>query len=561
MSYKIAWIDERSRIAIPIYLVLFVSLLCTWGGLGGYGILSNNEGLYAEIAREMLASGNWHEWIIPHLNGLLYMEKPPLLYWLTAMVFALFGQAEYAVRLIPSVSGLACVGFLLHLGQRIQRPQTGRLAALMFISGLGVMLMTRTLMFDMLLAACLCSALSFAYLFERDGKCRDLRIAYISLALALLAKGFVAIALFGLVVLSWLVLIHGKSVLSQLKRWFDPVSVGLFLAIAVPWHLTACLIEPSFAWFYFVNEHILRFLGQRLPHDYYAGKWWYYLPRMVIYLFPWSLFIPALLIGRPSQQYDKPEKDLKKLLCLSWIIPTLFFSVSSAKANYYLVIVMPFAAFHLSMILEQHDFLRGRRSLVIGVLVAVIAIIAALWLQFLVHLKPSDLLLLGLPWPVFARYALWCMAGLSLLAGSLAWRFPVRGIVFFLLLSLYTILISLIVVKGMESRLTDRPMAEFIVRTLPNRPVYIYRQFEQNSSLPFYLKRRVFIVDSVSNDLFWGNKLRPFNKIMVSQAQLSAVSRPVVVVVMDSYLAEFKAKNLQTRFLYSQRFDKNTVFY
>ncbi len=73
-------------------------------GLGSYAILDNNEGLYSEISREMLRSGDWHQWVIPHLNGLAYMEKPPLLYWLTAVFFAVFGESEWSARLVPALS-------------------------------------------------------------------------------------------------------------------------------------------------------------------------------------------------------------------------------------------------------------------------------------------------------------------------------------------------------------------------------------------------------------------------------------------------------------------------
>ncbi len=79
---------------IPLWLVWVAALGSVLLGLGSYGLLNNNEGLYAEIPREMIASHDWRLWVIPHLNGLPYMEKPPLLYWLTALSFLLFGQTE-----------------------------------------------------------------------------------------------------------------------------------------------------------------------------------------------------------------------------------------------------------------------------------------------------------------------------------------------------------------------------------------------------------------------------------------------------------------------------------
>ena len=92
---EIKILQVKPVLHIPLWLVWVAALGFVLTALGGYGILDNNEGLYAEIPREMLASHDWRHWVIPHLNGLPYMEKPPLLYWLTALSFSLFGITEW----------------------------------------------------------------------------------------------------------------------------------------------------------------------------------------------------------------------------------------------------------------------------------------------------------------------------------------------------------------------------------------------------------------------------------------------------------------------------------
>ncbi len=214
----------ESALTIPVWLVWVVALGFVLSALGAYGILDNNEGLYAEIPREMLASHDWRHWVIPHLNGLPYMEKPPLLYWLTALSFSLFGISEWSARLVPAISSLVCVGFILRFGRAVERPQTGRLAALMFVSGVGVAVMSRTLMFDMLLTACLTAALTYAYCFGQQKQKSVLRRAYAWLALALLAKGFVALLLFSLVV-GFMLLANGRrqgGVWRLCRAWLEP---------------------------------------------------------------------------------------------------------------------------------------------------------------------------------------------------------------------------------------------------------------------------------------------------------------------------------------------------
>ena len=373
--------DDQRGPVIPLWFVWLVAFGFVVFGLGSFAILDNNEGLYAEIPREMLASRDWRMWIIPHLNGLPYMEKPPLLYWLTAFSFALLGESEWSARLVPALSSLACVAMLVWFGNAVRRPLAGRLAALVFVTGLGVTAMSHVLMFDMLLTALLAAAFMYAYRSVTEQDARMLRRAYAALALALLAKGLVALVLFGLVMGAF-TLANARSAgqfFRAMGHWFAPGAMLVLCIIAAPWHIAASLTEPVFAWFYFINEHVLRFLGKREPHDYYAGAWWYYLPRMAIYLFPWSFLLPCLLARARGQfdeneQFDQPLRGaLTRFLWLAWLVPLVFFSFSSAKANYYLVAVMPFAAFHLAVALEQRNFLQGFVRTVPGLLIGLLA--------------------------------------------------------------------------------------------------------------------------------------------------------------------------------------------
>lgn len=174
---------------IPLWFVWLTAIGLVFAGLGSVGLLNNNEGLYAEIPHEMFVSHDWRAWVIPHLNGIAYMEKPPLLYWATAISFYFFGESAWSARLIPAISSLACVALLIWFGNVANRPQAGRLSALMFVSGLGVLVMSRVLMFDMLLTALLTGALMCAYCYLTSERVRFIRYAYALLAFALLAVG------------------------------------------------------------------------------------------------------------------------------------------------------------------------------------------------------------------------------------------------------------------------------------------------------------------------------------------------------------------------------------
>jgi len=551
-------------LSVPLWLVWLTALLFVAAGLGGAGLLDNNEGLYAEIPREMLASGDWRMWVIPHLNGLPYMEKPPLLYWLTAVSFALFGYTEWAARLAPALAALSCVGMLLWFGKAVGRPLAGRLAALMFISGLGVAVMSRLLMFDMLLTALLTAALMCAYLFLSQARRGLLRWSYGWLALAVLAKGFVALVLYGLVLLAFLVAMHGftSRFWRAVASLFEPGALLAFALIAAPWHLLASMVEPVFAWFYFINEHVLRFLGKREPHDYYSGAWWYYLPRMAIYLFPWSFLVFGLR-GHGDRQWADASRTLRRFLFLAWLMPLLFFSVSRAKANYYLVAVMPFVAMHLALALENRGLQRRAVRVWPGVAIALLAIVlcvvAALRhgdldtaVQFLRMTQRQFLIML------FGGMAL-CAAAAALLA----WRLPRVGLLAYLLPPAWTGFALYLLLLAMQPMVSTRELAAYLKREQPGRTVYLYSKFEEQSTLPFYMERPLPVVDSHSNDLYWGARLRPDNNIMLSDEQFARVlaeGRPVAIAVMNRQLSDFRARPYAARFGNTKRIGDTTLF-
>jgi len=549
--------------AIPLWLVWLAAGVFVFGGLGNFGILDNNEGLYAEVAREMLVSSDWHRWVIPHLNGLPYLEKPPLLYWLTALSFALFGPEAWAARLVPALSTVSCVGMLLAFGRATGRESAGRLAALMFVSGAGVIALSHLLMFDMLLTALLTAAMMLAWIYRSSHRVAALRWAYVFLALAVLAKGLVALVLFGLVV--FIALFPEARARGQYRGvygpWFDPVALLLFAAIALPWHVAAAAVEPAFAWIYFVNEHLLRFLGLRVPHDYYGGAWWYYLPRIAVYLFPWSFLLPGLLRVPPPRTAGDAQA-FGRFLLVAWLAPLLFFSLSSAKANYYLVAVMPFAAFHLADALERRGFRDARTRALPGVQIALLAGVLCMVVAGRADDGGHQVTMFGL---LEHQFLFVLFGGAGLLALAAAWwaaRAERVGVLAYLLLSVWIAVGLLGAMRAMDPQISTREMAGFLQRELPARSVYLYWNFEEQSSLPFYLRRPLPVVDAHSSDLYWGSRIGPNHVFVSRQEFLRTLARqPVAIIVMWRELDRFRSTGLAAHFSREKRIGDSTVFF
>lgn len=545
---------------VPMWLVWVVAFYFVFYQIGSYPVLDNNEGLYAEIAREMLRSGNWHNWVIPHLNGLAYMEKPPLLYWLTAISFAVFGESEWAVRLLPALSCLACTALIIWFAKKINRSTAGKLAALIFVSGLGVTVMSRTLMFDMLLTFFLTAAVMAGYLFSEFRQRKFLYYSMIMLAFALLAKGFVALILFSAVIGSYSILRASsvKDFFSRLSIWFDWRGFLVFLIVALPWHLAAMIAEPIFAWFYFINEHVLRFLGRREPHDYYSGAWWYYLPRMLIFLFPWSFFLPVLLIVR---RFKNIEHGGHVILLMAWLMPLLFFSVSSAKANYYLVATMPLAALQMGILLEEKIVPGSKWLLLPGILL--IVLFGGL-LKWSLNRPPHDFDMMlwgGMSGGRFVFFSLLILLAVSVLAMLIAYKAKLISIFAYLLIPVFLLPILLEVVKATSEYSSTKGIVNFYLTKQADRELILFKVFEQQSSLPFYMKKPIKVLNSRSSDLFWGNKLHD-NSIVINDHDFKALSlnSKLSVLVMKQDIPDFERADYASQFKLVRQLGNTAIF-
>ncbi len=530
---------RTESLAIPLW-ALFLFIVAYLGlGLGSYGLLDNNEGLYAQIGREMAQGSSL---VIPHVLGVPYMEKPPLLYYLEAAAFSLLGINEFAARLVPLLASLFTLLSVARFCNRMGKPQTGRLAVLFLSSSLGYILMARVVMFDMLFTAFLTTSFLNFFLAWKENNKALLRFAMASLALAVLTKGILALALFGLVLLTYFLIAEqrqlGKAVLFAL----DPVGLLIFAAIATPWHVLASLEHPRFAWFYFINEHVLRFLGQRIPHDYYGGSYYYYLPRLLVFFFPWAAYLTVFLFrssGRPDV-----ERRASLFMHCAWIVPLLFFSISSAKANYYMVAALPCLAlalaWHLEALLndEQNKPLFIPSLLLLGVTL----LVAGLWW----HKSAGQFSIPNIREP----QALW-LAGLVFLAISLfsvaqLFRKQINTVLLSTALLIAPLQFAFLhSAPQFEALFSAKPLASALKQRCPACTVMIYRDFENISSLAFYLESPPVVIDSASNDLWFAwheNNQEP--AFAASDTLKDNYDGALAIVVLRERLEEFQQSPL-----------------
>jgi len=318
-----------------LWLVLF------FASLFSPPVLDDADGTHANAARQMMLSGDW---VTMRVNNVRYLEKAPLPYWIAAASFRVFGLNAFATHLPQALAVL----LLALLGFRWARQAFGERGALYtglgVLTSAGVFLFTRVFLPDPLLSLLLAAALyCFLHALEpaiprgaphldsemwdaepQAGRLRrSLFYPYAmwaAVALAILTKGLVALVFLFTTAAIYLALTGEYRNWRRLKPFTGSL---LMLAIAAPWHILAGLRNTGgmdghgFFWFYFVNEHVLRFLGRRIPMDYNKLPAYLYWSLHLVWLFPWALFLP-LVFAQSLRQWRKfagshPEPPLKRL--------------------------------------------------------------------------------------------------------------------------------------------------------------------------------------------------------------------------------------------------------
>ena len=323
-------------------LVAAVAAIIWFAQLGYRDLIEPDEGRYAEIPREMVATGDW---VTPRLNGFKYFEKPVLQYWATATAYTLFGDNATTARLWPALTGFLgalWAGFLaLHLYGR----SAGFYAFLITLSGLLYIIDGHYLLLDMSLAVFLVmgvGCLVLAQCARRDPSIlRNWMLAgWVALALATLSKGLIGVVLpaatvvvYSLWARDWLL----WRKLHLLK------GLAVFLLVSAPWFVAVSLANPEFPQFFFIHEHLQRYTSTVHRRE---GGYWYFLPVFLLGIFPWvAVALKSLLRpGFSSRLPGEAAFDAERFLWSFALVVFVFFSAGQSKLPSYILPMMPVVA-------------------------------------------------------------------------------------------------------------------------------------------------------------------------------------------------------------------------
>src|SRR6266404_3789317 len=321
-------------------------------------LLDDADTVHAEAAREMAETGDW---VTLHANGIRYLEKAPLMYWSVALSDELFGNlfgkrfgvSEFSSRLPIALATLALMLATMLVGKFAFGDRAGFYSALCIGTCVGVYLFTRMLWPDVILTLFITMAFyCFLRANEEPHRSRFAYGIYFFGALAVLTKGLVGAAFPAIIIVAYLLITGEGRRLFQLKLFTGAL---LFLVVAAPWHIAAGLSNPGglmvgtphpsqgrgFFWFYFMYEHLLRYIGKRYPADYDTVPLPLFLGLHLVWVFPWSFFLPAAIANIPRRFRSLDREQRVNLFLLVWGALIILFFCFSTTQEYYTMPAYP----------------------------------------------------------------------------------------------------------------------------------------------------------------------------------------------------------------------------
>lgn len=523
--------ERVRRLELALLVLLAVPVLFTAQGLP---LLDPDEGLYAGIAQSMVTTGDW---MLPHFNGLPYLEKPPLYFWAAALTLRFDPSSEVAVRIWSALAALGTVLLAWRMGRRLYGPAAGVMAGVALTTTVGYALYVRKASTDFAFVFCLTLAL---YGFLRDaarpeaGTARFL-LFYVGSALALLSKGLIGLVFPVVIVATTLMLVRGIACRElNLAR-----GLAVFTALALPWHALMAWRDPALFWFYVVDNQILRFLDARafVEDDVPVGTL-AFVALSFIWAFPWSVFA----LARPAPSAT-PAARWRPLM-LVWLVAVLvFFAVSRSKLEYYAVPAFPAVA-----VLAGAAWAYARdvgRWLAIALAGVTAVGTGSIWLA--ARLTPEQTLFglaefnvyyrilreqnLGLPYESVEAFAL-LLRGLGALllvgwgAAAFCWGYGWRRASFACVVGvgagIAALLVALLHVvephhsaKAVSAAISARVRADDVVAHEGS--------LEYSAALPFYTGRRLVVVDGARGDLDTASRLPEARGYFVDRDGLAAL--------------------------------------
>ena len=540
---------RRNRFFIA--LIVLVWAVVYLGGMFSPPLMDDADTVHAEAAREMVQTGDWVTLKID--GGIRYLEKAPLMYWLVAASYKVFGVSEWSTRLPIALSMLALLLVVYRMGRRFYGDEGGLYAALALGTGFGPYIYTRFLIPEMLVGVWLALGFDFFLTTLEQAEAGQEPSRWLcwgiaaTMALNVLTKGLIGLV-FPIGTIFLFLLLTGRS--RHLLKLRLLSSFLVFLLMAAPWHVLAGLRNPAqgeargFFWFYFVNEHFLRYLKKRFPADYDTVPLWLFWGLMLVWLMPWTAFILQAVRQVPAKlaalRAGLTRRQRATLLFALWPLLILLFFSFSSRQEYYVLPGLPGVALLIGGWLaresvsahESAERRSGRISSLVLVVIGVAACIACLYFALqgqappkgydiaeLLKKNPQDYALsfghfLDLtPQAMGAFKTPLLVTGIAFALGTIlnfVLRRTNRTFAANLALTFMTVALLLATHRALEifsPVLSSKALAQEIEANWePGAVIEDNGDYEAASSVNFYTHRQIRILNGRCNNIWYGSK-------------------------------------------------------
>jgi len=496
---------RQSNILNPVsILILVVVYALLWFGTLNYRhLIPSDEGRYAEIAREMLVTGDW---VTPRYNGYKYFEKPPLQIWATATAFNIFGVGDWQARLWTALTGFLTIVFIGFTGARIYSSRAGWLAAVALASSpmwvIGGHINSLDMGLSAFLVAALCSLLLAQTSSNKTYSRNWMWACWAFMALATLSKGVIGVAIPGMVFTVYSITAWDWKIWKRLHIISGSI---LFLAITAPWFVLIAQRNPEFLEFFFIHEHLQRFT--QTAHS-RTGPIYFFLPLLLLGFLPWIAQVP----GAIAQTWRERNREFSSgWLLTCWFVVILgFFSISQSKLPGYIIPLFPALALIVGSQLDRNLGCSNSLSLPWQLQTGFFAILGGIGFFFLGEVskqsRPDEI-------ESYAQYTYWIIAALialiscSLLALMQSKRNGLSSITSF---AGGLFLCALIAGTGHETlgrAVSGIDLVEQVKADIPQKTNF-YSVRILDHTVPFYLGRTMTMVE-FPDELEFGVKQEP----------------------------------------------------
>ena len=509
-------------------------------------LMDDVDSVQAQISRTMFQSGDW---VTARLDGVAYLEKSPMGYWLTATSYSIFGVKDWAARLPLALAVITLCFITFRFGTWAFGSNAGFYSGIVLSTSVGLFLFTRLIIPDAILTLTITVALwSLLRVLDPEEPRPHLwpYVIGVCFGLGLLLKGLIAMV-FPIGASFFYLLLTRQLFLPKTWQRIRPILiVAIMAAVAMPWYVLATLHNPpyfdftmhsgpgqyhGFFWNYFINEHVLRFLNLRYPHDYNTvPRLWFWLFHL-IWFFPWSLYGGAVA-GLNFRPVDRAGRV--RLMALCWIGVVLAFFTLSTTQEYYSMPTYPAFALLLGCAIATENKWARRGAVAVTVLAAVgLTVIGVILLKVWSLPAPGDiasalvqhperyLLSLGhmgdLTMQSFAYLRLpLAMAGVAALVGVFGIRRPVLAGALMMLVFFHAARVAMI---AFDPYLGSKPLADALNNAPPGKLIEAdtYYAF---SSVFFYTNRRALLWNGRRDNLEYGSYAPDAPQVFIDDVRL-----------------------------------------